>query len=136
MEKCHIKQYALYSAYCVTVTDVIVTDKVCNSIGESENEMMMMCKRGMDNAESVEMSGRAISYLAVDPKIIKKTGRIFMTADLAREYGFTDVDGVIHSDQRSVQELLYSAGFTRLAGWVPKFIRIPFWVLHFLSYKF
>ena len=97
---------------------------------------MMATKRAMADAESVEMSGRAISYLAADPRVIKKTGRIFTTADLAREYGFTDVDGVIHSDQRSVQELLYAAGFTGLAGWVPKFIRIPCWVLHFLSYKF
>ena len=100
------------------------------------NDMVKINKKSMDNAESVEMSGMAVCHLAADPRVIRKTGRILMNADLAREYGFTDVDGVIHSDSRSVRELLHAVGFTRLAGWVPRFVRIPFWALHFLSYKF
>ena len=43
------------------------------SLGESENEIMMVTKRAMANAESVEMSGRAVSYMAADPRVIKKT---------------------------------------------------------------
>ena len=98
--------------------------------------MLAMSKRALDNPETVEMSGRAISHLAIDPHIMKKTGRIFTTADLAREYRFTDVDGQIHSDQRSIKDLLYVVGYTRLASFVPKFIRIPLWILHYFSYKF
>jgi len=37
--------------------------------------------------------GRAIASLAADPKVMKKSGRVFNAAELAREYGFTDVDG-------------------------------------------
>jgi NAD(P)-dependent dehydrogenase (short-subunit alcohol dehydrogenase family) len=46
-----------------------------------------------DLAESTEYLGRAVAALAGDAKVLKKTGRIHFVADLAREYGFTDVDG-------------------------------------------
>ena len=44
-------------------------------------------------AESPEFPGRAITALAVDPDVLAKSGRVFTTPELAREYGFTDVDG-------------------------------------------
>lgn len=37
--------------------------------------------------------GRAVVALASDPKVMEKTGRALKVGDLAREYGFTDVDG-------------------------------------------
>ncbi len=37
--------------------------------------------------------GRAVAALAADDSVIKKTGQILVAAELAREYGFTDVDG-------------------------------------------
>ncbi|WP_437786015.1 SDR family oxidoreductase [Sorangium sp. So ce1097] len=37
--------------------------------------------------------GRAIAALAADPDVAAKSGRVFSSWDLAREYGFTDVDG-------------------------------------------
>jgi len=37
--------------------------------------------------------GRAVAALAADPNVIKKTGQLFSSWDLAREYKFTDVDG-------------------------------------------
>ena len=37
--------------------------------------------------------GRAVAALAGDPDIMTKSGRAFMSGDLAEEYGFTDVDG-------------------------------------------
>jgi len=44
-------------------------------------------------AESAEFPGRAIAALASDAKVISKSGGVFTTPALAREYGFTDVDG-------------------------------------------
>ena len=44
--------------------------------------------------ESSQFVGRAVSALASDKNIIKKTGRILVVAELAREYGFTDIDGI------------------------------------------
>ncbi|MGK4004858.1 SDR family oxidoreductase [Sorangium sp. So ce1036] len=37
--------------------------------------------------------GRAVAALAADPNVAAKAGRVFSSWDLAREYGFTDVDG-------------------------------------------
>lgn len=37
--------------------------------------------------------GRAIAALAADPKIKEKSGRVFSSWGLAREYGFRDIDG-------------------------------------------
>jgi NAD(P)-dependent dehydrogenase (short-subunit alcohol dehydrogenase family) len=44
-------------------------------------------------AESPEFPGRAIAALAADRNVLAKSGRVFTTPELAREYGFTDVDG-------------------------------------------
>ena len=43
--------------------------------------------------ESPEYLGRAVRALAEDSNIMAKTGRLFTVGDLAREYGFTDIDG-------------------------------------------
>jgi NAD(P)-dependent dehydrogenase (short-subunit alcohol dehydrogenase family) len=48
---------------------------------------------GLDRSESVEYIGRAVVALAGDDKILGKSGRLLWVADLAEEYGFTDVDG-------------------------------------------
>jgi len=37
--------------------------------------------------------GRAVAALAADPDVHAKTGGVYRVADLAREYGFTDIDG-------------------------------------------
>lgn len=43
--------------------------------------------------ESPRYVGRAIAALASDPRIMERTGEVLRVGDLAREYGFTDVDG-------------------------------------------
>ena len=37
--------------------------------------------------------GRAVAALAADPKVAKKSGGLFSSWGLAKEYGFTDLDG-------------------------------------------
>src|SRR5271166_3219874 len=44
-------------------------------------------------SESPRYIGRAVVALATDPHVMKKTGRVFSSWALAREYGFTDLDG-------------------------------------------
>ena len=43
--------------------------------------------------ESPEYIGRAVAYLLADPRLMERTGQILTAGQLAREYGFTDVDG-------------------------------------------
>ncbi|CAN7246623.1 SDR family NAD(P)-dependent oxidoreductase [Phenylobacterium sp. LjRoot219] len=42
---------------------------------------------------SVEFPGRVIAALAQDPQIMRRSGGTFINAELAQEYGVTDVDG-------------------------------------------
>src|SRR5271156_677596 len=44
-------------------------------------------------SESPRFVGRAVVAFAADPQAKKKTGRVFSSWALAREYGFTDLDG-------------------------------------------
>jgi NAD(P)-dependent dehydrogenase (short-subunit alcohol dehydrogenase family) len=44
-------------------------------------------------SESPRYIGRAVAALAADPKVKTKSGRVFSSWALAREYGFTDLDG-------------------------------------------
>jgi len=88
-----------------------------------------------ESGESVEFSGKAIAHLASDPNYMSKTGRILLTGDLSREYGFMDEDGDNH-DMRSVSRLLAGRGHTWIAAVIPGFVRVPLFVLHFLSNKF
>jgi NAD(P)-dependent dehydrogenase (short-subunit alcohol dehydrogenase family) len=47
----------------------------------------------MSNSESPEFIGRAVMALAGDPNVMRHTGRVLVAAAVAREYGFTDIDG-------------------------------------------
>lgn len=48
---------------------------------------------GFDRSESTEYIGRAVAALATDADVMTKTGEILCVADVAKEYGFTDIDG-------------------------------------------
>ncbi len=44
-------------------------------------------------SESPLYVGRAVAALAADPNIMAKSGQVLSSGTLAREYGFTDIDG-------------------------------------------
>ena len=47
----------------------------------------------MSNSESPEFIGRAVAALAADPEVLRHTGKVLVAAAVARDYGFTDIDG-------------------------------------------
>jgi dehydrogenase/reductase SDR family protein 1 len=47
------------------------------------------------HGESPQFSGRAVAAVAADPERQAKTGQALVVAELAREYGFTDLDGSV-----------------------------------------
>jgi NAD(P)-dependent dehydrogenase (short-subunit alcohol dehydrogenase family) len=47
----------------------------------------------LEKSESTQYTGRAVVALAADPNVMQKSGCILTVGDLAREYGFTDIDG-------------------------------------------
>jgi NAD(P)-dependent dehydrogenase (short-subunit alcohol dehydrogenase family) len=52
---------------------------------------------------SVEHPGRVIAALAADPQIMRRSGGEFVTAELAQEYGLTDIDGTIIPSARATR---------------------------------
>ena len=47
----------------------------------------------LQGTESTEYPGRAVVALATDPAVKAKSGQVLTAGDLARAYGFTDIDG-------------------------------------------
>ena len=46
----------------------------------------------LSNSESPQFIGRAIEAIALDPNVMRKSGRVLVAAAVAQEYGFTDID--------------------------------------------
>ncbi len=65
--------------------------------GLVRTEKVMEAAAWMDltNSESPEFCGRAVAALASDPELMRRTGAVLVAASLAREYGFTDIDGKV-----------------------------------------
>lgn len=66
--------------------------------------------QGFEASETPCYVGRAVAALAADPAVRKKSGKVFASWTLAKEYGFTDIDGS-QPDwggyiERSVKEIL------------------------------
>jgi NAD(P)-dependent dehydrogenase (short-subunit alcohol dehydrogenase family) len=71
------------------------SEVVLESLKVTEDNWRDAVKRRPEFAESETpfYVGRAIAALAADPKVMRKSGRVFNSAELAGAYGFTDVDG-------------------------------------------
>ena len=65
------------------------TERVLMHVTTAEQKKMFR----FDLSESPEYLGRAVAALAADAKVLAKTGKVHFVADLANEYGFTDIDG-------------------------------------------
>lgn len=63
--------------------------------GLVRTEKVMQAANFLDlsNSESPAFIGRAVAALAQDAGVMRHTGKVLIAATLAREYGFTDIDG-------------------------------------------
>ncbi len=61
--------------------------------GHKTDEAHWTERPALANTESPRYLGRAVVALASDPRVHDKTGGVYRVGDLAREYGFTDIDG-------------------------------------------
>jgi NAD(P)-dependent dehydrogenase (short-subunit alcohol dehydrogenase family) len=78
------------------------------SPGWMHTESMDLTPERADQTESVEFVGRAVAALASDADVKRHTGELLTVVELAKEYGFTDVNG------RS------SSPFWDRKGWLPE----------------
>jgi NAD(P)-dependent dehydrogenase (short-subunit alcohol dehydrogenase family) len=65
--------------------------------GLVRTEKVMEAAQFLDltNSESPEFVGRAVAALAADPDVLQHTGKVLVAAAVAKQYGFTDVDGAV-----------------------------------------
>lgn len=59
----------------------------------TEKVMQAAAWLDLSNSESPEFVGRAVAALAGDPEVLRHSGAVLVAADVAQEYGFTDIDG-------------------------------------------
>lgn len=61
--------------------------------GHKADESTWRERPSLARTESPRYVGRAVAALACDRDVMKRSGTVQRVADLAREYGFTDIDG-------------------------------------------
>ena len=61
--------------------------------GHKIDEAHWQERPALARTESPRYLGRAVAALAADAQVLDKTGQVLRVGDLARAYGFTDIDG-------------------------------------------
>jgi NAD(P)-dependent dehydrogenase (short-subunit alcohol dehydrogenase family) len=61
--------------------------------GHQTDEQHWHERPALARTESPRYLGRAVVALAADPQVLDRSGQVLRVGDLAREYGFTDIDG-------------------------------------------
>jgi NAD(P)-dependent dehydrogenase (short-subunit alcohol dehydrogenase family) len=71
------------------------TEMVLDALGVSETNWRTIADTtpNFAHSETPFFVGRAVAALAGDPRVMRKSGGLYTSVGLAREYGFTDVDG-------------------------------------------
>lgn len=62
-------------------------------LGHKTDEAHWQSQPALARTESPRYLGRAAAALAADAQVLARSGQVLRVADLAREYGFTDIDG-------------------------------------------
>ena len=60
-------------------------------------------------SETPRYLGRAVTALAADPHIMHRTGGVYSSGYLARDYGFTHLDGT-QPDMQAALDTLFTTG--------------------------
>jgi len=112
-----------------------ITEHMGPGADPQSQEQVQMAKV-FEKGETIEFAGKAVVHLAADNNIMARSGKIIMTSDIGREFGFVDTNGQSPIDFRQVKTLVAFGGYPGLASFIPDFFRVPLWLMHFGSYKF
>ena len=113
----------------VRIEKFIADDHPSNS---KEGEVLLDLK----SAETVEFPGLCVRHLLSDPNISRKSGRVFPTVDIAKEFSFLDIDGKMPIDFLSARNVLLFNGRSSLAPWVPDWLQVPKFIFTLMQHKF
>ena len=85
-------------SFCVEIPcqRVLVTDSLTRSLTHSlTHSLTRSLARSLAWLSSKTPAAIIIFFNPLDPNIMKKSGRIWIVAELAKEYGFKDVGGML-----------------------------------------
>ncbi|XP_051836509.1 dehydrogenase/reductase SDR family member 1 [Antechinus flavipes] len=126
-------------AYVSLWPGMVKTELVMEHLNKEEDPdpIARKLKERLPSGETPELSGKCVVALATDPNILQLSGRVLPSCDLAKKYGFKDVDGRPVFDYLSLQSVLSEVPrLAWLASYVPSFLRIPKWIMVLYSSKF
>jgi NAD(P)-dependent dehydrogenase (short-subunit alcohol dehydrogenase family) len=89
-------ELAPYGVAAIAITPGFLrSERMLEHFGVDETNWRDGCKKDKNFLESETplFVGRAVAALAADPKIMARTGQLFSSWEVAREYNLTDVDG-------------------------------------------
>uniref|UniRef100_A0A8D0HI84 Dehydrogenase/reductase SDR family member 1 n=1 Tax=Sphenodon punctatus TaxID=8508 RepID=A0A8D0HI84_SPHPU len=124
---------------CVALWPGLVRTEAMEKEAKGSGPLAEMLQQRMGTmAESTEVSGKCIVALASDPQILRYSGKVLLSPDLARRYRFKDVDGRPVFNYTSIRILLMVAmpKLSFLFSLIPECITIPKWVLSLYGSKF
>lgn len=109
--------------------------EIINSEQRIETAQTKRFARIFTDAEHPTYSGKAVAFLAADSNIMKKSGRILIVAELAREYGFKDVAGNQPLSIRQVKKIA-QVEYPSISWLVPECLYFPGWLMAAGTHKF
>jgi len=127
---------AMISLWPGPVKTEFITEHMTSDKNKAQSKEQAQMAKVFEKGETIEYAGKTVVHLAADSNIMARSGKIINTADIGREFGFVDTNGEIPIDFRQVKVLVAFGGYSGLAAWIPEFVRVPLWLMHFGSYKF
>ncbi|XP_070589519.1 dehydrogenase/reductase SDR family member 1 [Erythrolamprus reginae] len=128
-----------FGVACVSLWPGLVRTELIVQQAENVGKLFKdLPERLANKAESPEVSGKCVVALASDPRVMRHSGKVVLSPDLARLYRFKDVDGRDVYNYVSVREIFNELmpKLSFLFWFIPSFITFPKWALALYSSKF
>src|SRR5262249_44322967 len=85
---------------------LVLTERIMAGAMPTGDGRTQLAGLDLSLGESPRFSGRAVAALATDPEVLQRSGQAFPASALARQYGFTDVDGHVPPEVRNLASYL------------------------------
>jgi NAD(P)-dependent dehydrogenase (short-subunit alcohol dehydrogenase family) len=85
---------------------LVLTERIMSRATTTPEGTLQLAGLDVGLGESPRFSGRAVAALATDPDVLERSGQAFPASRLAREYGFTDLDGHLPPEIRNLASFL------------------------------
>lgn len=130
--------------YCMSLwPGAVLTEKIQENINKRKHDNSKNAQRIraiFQNGESTRFSGRCLAKILEAKNFQNKkfmnslNGKIVTTSDLGDAFGILDVDNRVVPNMLGLKNILLMTGNAGLARFIPKFLKIPKWVLALTTY--